>query len=371
MRRRKPWPVALGITGLDVGGAERALVYLLAHLDRTAWQPSVTCLQPRGPLAREIAAMDIPVDSLELRSWRALPAATNRWMTQLRHRRPVLLQTMLFHANVLGRLVGAAVGVPVVNGLRVAERRYHWPHVVDQATHRFATRHVAVSQGVARLAHAAGRIPRTRLVVIPNAVDTARFAHQHPWPNQPPYLVVVLGRLDPQKGHADLLAALALLDDAQRQALRVVFVGEGPTRPALEQAIRDNRLTERVRLVGFSPTPETWLAQASLLVLPSRFEGMPNAVLEAMAAGLPVLATAVEGIAELVVPGQTGWVVPLANPPCLAEGLRQFLANSLAAQRMGAAGQQRVADQFTGPAMARRYEAVWHDVLNGRSWVRR
>src|SRR5688572_3295746 len=116
-----PVRIAFGITDLDVGGAEKALLHLVARLDRTRWTPSVVCLQPAGPLAEPLREVGIAVESLKLRSWSGLPSAWQRWRRHLQKHRPAILQTFLFHANLLGRFVGNCARVPVVvSGVRVS-----------------------------------------------------------------------------------------------------------------------------------------------------------------------------------------------------------------------------------------------------------
>ncbi|MGL5096666.1 MAG: glycosyltransferase, partial [Planctomycetia bacterium] len=337
-----PRPIAFGITDLDVGGAERTLVELVRRLDRNRWSPSVVCLQPctppRGRFAADLTAVGVPVLSLEVNRAGDLPRSLVGWTRELRNRRPVLLQTFLFHANLLGRLAALAAGVShVVTGVRVAERRQgaaRWRGVVDALLDPLTDCHVCVSEAVRSFTHRTTGVPCRRLPVIGNGVDTARADAATAvdrallGATAAQTALVVLGRLDPQKGVATLLAALAELARRRptaRDDVRVTFVGDGPLRASLAAAAETAGVGPMVRDVGWRAEPFAWLKAADGLVLASHWEGMPNAVLEAMAAGKPVVATDVEGVRELVDPDKTGWLAAPRDPHSLADALERFL----------------------------------------------
>lgn len=365
--------IAFGITDLDVGGAERILVELTLRLHQRGWSPQVVCIQPAGPLARVLVDAGIPTQSLEARSLRTIAFAAWRWQRWLRRQKPVLLQTFLFHANLLGRLVGRWAGVPhIVGGIRVAERRFHWPHLLDRCTHWLADGQICVSAGVRDFYAACTGIPRNRLWVIPNGVDRTSLSTNTPldltpWNVLPHHRVLLfLGRLDPQKAPLDLIAALQQLALAVPLAdrVRVFFVGAGPQREEVERAIREAGLENVTKVIGWHPHPGAWIAAADALILPSHWEGMPNVVLEAMAAGRPVIGTAVEGTSDLVIPGETGWLVPPADPARLAKAILEFLSLPDRGQSLGQAGKTRVANFFTLDAMVNHYESLYHQFIS-------
>ena len=197
--------------------------------------------------------------------------------------------------------------------------------------------------------------PRVPIQVIPNGVDATRFAPPPARAWHPPRLLFV-GRVVYQKGLDVLLQALA------RHTARdwhLTIVGDGPSRPALMQQAAALGLQARITWAGWQP-PERmpdFYAQANLFVFPSRHEGMPNAVLEAMAAGLPVVATRIAGNEELVTP-QVGRLVPPDDPAALADALAALLPAAEVRRRMGAAARQRVLQHFTWDAAAQRYAAL-------------
>jgi starch synthase (maltosyl-transferring) len=372
-RSRRPWPdrpvpVALVITDLDVGGAERAMTSLALGLNRRRWSPLVVNLSVEGELAAVIRDAGIPVESLGLRR-RSLARGVVGLAGALRRHRPELAQSFLFHANVLTRLAAPAAGSPwVLGGLRVAEHRKRWHLTLDRLTGRMACGSVCVSQGVMRFSVEQGGLDPDRLTIIPNGVDLARFdvpAASRSALGVPAdaFLALAVGRLDVQKGLRDLMTAI---EDAATDApeLWLAVVGDGPLRGRLEAEVAANPgLSARVRLLGRRDDVPALMRAADLLVHAAHWEGMPNVVLEAMAAGLPVVATAVEGVGELVAPGETGWITPPRDPEALGRAIRQAAADREASRRRGEEGRRRVGGEFSTTRMVERYEALWAAVL--------
>ncbi len=368
-RPDRPVPVALAITDLDVGGAERAMVALATGLDRRRWDPSVVVLGGEGALSAPIRAAGIPVECLDVdprrpdRAIRALARA-------LRRSRPRLVQSFLFHANIAARLAGPLSGNPwVVGGLRVAERQRRWHLTLDRLTGRLATGSVCVSEGVRRFSREVGRLDPDRLAVIPNGVDPAPFdraggvdrASLGVPPGSP--MVLYVGRLDPQKGLNVLLEAAGKVV-AARPDWHLVLVGDGPDRDALRlRAGSIPGLADRIRWLGRRDDVPGLLKAADLLVLPSLWEGMPNAVLEAMAARRAVVASAVEGSEDLVVPGRTGWLVPPGDADALAGALLEAAADGDRLGRFGQAGRARIEAGFTPGRVVEAYDRLWSGVL--------
>lgn len=372
---RRPWPdrpvpLALVITELEVGGAERALVSLATGLDRSRWEPKVLGLGPEGPLAESLRRQGIETDCLGVDRRRPVQAVA-RLASALRTRRPWLVQSFLFHANVAARLAAPLAGWPwVVGGLRVAERQKGWHRALDRATQRLATGSVCVSEGVARFSRDVARLDPERLTVIPNGIDPAPFdgatATDRGSIGVPAgaFLALFVGRLDVQKGAADLIEAASRVVDG-REDWYLAVVGDGPLRQDLREQVRAGgpRLESRIRWLGRREDVPCLLQAADLLVLPSLWEGMPNVVLEAMAARRAVLATRVEGSEDLVVPGRTGWLVEPGRPEGLAEALREAAADRARTRAFGEAGRARVESQFTIGRVIAAYERLWAGIL--------
>jgi starch synthase (maltosyl-transferring) len=372
----RPWPeqpvrIALVITELDIGGAERALASLATRLDRRRWLPRVIALGPEGGLAGEVRQAGVACECLGASRRRPLRALA-RLARALRRFRPELVQSFLFHANIAARLAAPWAGRPwVVGGLRVAERRpgRRWHLVLDRLTERLSAGSVCVSQGVREFSLREARLDPRRLTVIPNGIDAGLFDRAAAVPRaglgipQESRLCVAIGRLDPQKGVADLLAAVESVLP-HRPGWHLALAGDGPCRGwLLDQIETQPALRGRVHWLGPRRDVPGLLKASDLLVLASRWEGMPNVVLEAMAAGLPVVATAVEGSTELVIPGRTGWLVPPRDVEALSRALLEATSEEADRAAMGRAGRHRVEWEFALDRAVGAYEELWARIL--------
>jgi glycosyltransferase involved in cell wall biosynthesis len=173
--------------------------------------------------------------------------------------------------------------------------------------------------------------------------------------------VLTLARLDPQKGLPYLLRAAAMLPDVS-----FIVAGEGADRPSLERDARDLGVSDRVAFVGFRTDTRALLARADVVVLPSLNEGLPLAVLEAMAAARPVVATAVGGTPEIVHDRETGLLVPPADPEALARAIGELLADPPLAHRLAEAGRALVRSRLSTAATARGVVEVYEELLAAR-----
>ena len=295
------------ITELNVGGAEKALTEIalgLAQRDHAVRVLSIGSKPSPGRdgLVHRLAAENVEVEFGGFDHWTAFQRASSWLRASLRARRPDVCQTFLFHANCLGAAAAHRAGVSrILGGLRVAESNWIRSMLERRAIAKME-KLVCVSTKVERFARTELRVPGDRCVVIPNGVDVSRYNQAQPydwtqieWPAESEVALFV-GRLHPQKG-LELIQeqATRLLDGKHR---RLLFVGDGPLRVDLQRWAEG--FGGRVRLLGFQPDPAPYLKASTMLLLPSHYEGMPNVVLEAMAAGLPVVCSRVEGSEELL-----------------------------------------------------------------------
>jgi starch synthase (maltosyl-transferring) len=361
--------VALVITELDVGGAEKALVALATGLDRSRWEPAVIGLGPEGELARPLRDAGIETRCLGVDRRRPFGAIA-RLRRALREVRPVLVQSFLFHANIAARLAAPMVqGSCVLGGLRVAERGKRWHSWLDRATIGMACGSVCVSEGVLTFARDVARLPADRLTIIPNGVDPTPIDRAEPVDRatigvQPDsHLALFVGRLDRQKGVSVLLNAAAIVARA-RPDWHLAIVGEGPEGAGLRKRTdEDILLQNHVHWLGRRDDVPGLLKGVDVVVLPSLWEGMPNVVLEAMAARRAVVATAVEGTTELVGPGRTGWLVAPGDSEGLAAALLDAAGAPDRLAAFGAAGRARVEAHYSPRGVVESYERLWAGVL--------
>jgi glycosyltransferase involved in cell wall biosynthesis len=283
--------------------------------------------------------------------------------------RPAILQTFLHHANIVGRVAGKAARVPViVSGIRVAEKRGGFRLWLDRATAWMVARHVCVSQDVAAFSAARGGLPVSKICVIPNGVDAERLSSAAPADLSqfgiPPAsrTLLFVGRLDPQKGPFVLMAAVR--DLIPRHAdLQVLVVGDGPLRENLQSWVAKENLASRIHFAGRRDDVPSILKAAELFVLPSLWEGLPNVVLEAMAAGIPVVASRVEGISDLLINDRTGLVVPANSSADLAAAIERLLADPQHAQQMAHSAQRIAADGFAWSHVVDKYAECYSELL--------
>jgi glycosyltransferase involved in cell wall biosynthesis len=235
----------------------------------------------------------------------------------------------------------------------------------------FFDKHVAVSAEIADELRSRCRVPAAKVTHIPNGLEATpfveaggeRLAFRHEigarrWA----VVATVIASLD-SKGHGDLLAAVAELV-ADGVDLMLVIAGEGHWgRPVIGKAAAELGIADRVHLLGFRDDVAGVLAGSDVFVLPTPSEGLSIAIMEAMAAALPVVATAVGGNAELVEPGRTGYLVPVGDVAALADALRVLARDPVKRKAMGRAGRSRVTLDFTADKMADRYAALYEELL--------
>lgn len=376
------------VTSSGVGGTELALWQLLRHLDRTRWNPALVSLKPLGEGAARIR--DLGIETLTLGvsdetgpygSFETLLAG-RRLPRLLGGRRFDIVHAFLFRANLLSRLAAPRLGrPPLVNAVRVTpEEESPWMRRVDRWTAPRVARFHLQSEALAAGLRARLGVGRERCAVIPNGIPLAdadaALAAARPGARTAMGLfrtdlaVACVGRLHRQKGLSVLLAAFHALLQTVPTA-RLLLAGDGPERRALEAAVDALRLRPFVRFLGTVPSSWELLAAADLFALPSLWEGMPNALLEAMAAGLPVVATAVGAVPEMVAAGTEGLLVPPGDAAALAQALAGLAADPQGRRELGRMARQRVERDFRIEATVAGVERLYGELLSGQAAARR
>ncbi len=366
---RNRWRIAFVVTELEPGGAERCLTELAVQLDRQWFDVAVWSLAPaprRTLLVERLAMAAVPVTFLGLRHWWHVPKVAFHLRQQLIHRRVDLVQSFLHHSNILASIVAPC---PVVWGIRVAEPRRFRQRCERWLAHRAAAI-VCVSQDVRRYMVDSVGIPQSSLQVIPNGIDVDRLQKKAAAASvsievgAAPYLLFV-GRLDLQKG-IDWLAKLTgpLLSSLPQH--RLVLIGEGPWHNRFLDHV-DDRVRSRVHLLGWRTDVAAWMKHADLLLLPSRWEGMPNVVLEAMAVGCPVLATEAHGLNELLGPMASHQCVPFGQTQQFVRRALDMIENSTVRQQVIQSNRRQVERNFSLPQMVQQYEILYRDILGRKS----
>lgn len=362
--------VALVTNGMVRGGAEVQTVRLAAALRARGDAVRLLSILPTQAFADELAGLDVAVAHAPLPG-RLRGPATVRWGARvLRDWRPDVLVSFVYQANVLGRLAGALAGVPVViSSIRNERFGGRRRELVIRATDRLCTVTTTNSHTAAESLVRRGIVPAGRLRVIPNGLDPCawertaadrRRAREGLGVDCGAFLWLAAGRLEAQKDYPTLLAAFArLVADGADAHLRIA--GQGPLRAELEAFAHRLGVADRVAFLGVRDDMPDLLAAADALALASAWEGLPNIVLEAMAAGRPVVATRVGGTPELVVDGVTGRLVPPGDADALASAMQAVTALPFDARReAGERARAVVRERFTLDRAA----AAWTELID-------
>jgi glycosyltransferase involved in cell wall biosynthesis len=361
----RPARIAFLLPTFDIGGAERVVLRTARGLDPTRFRPHVLALvKGSGRLLSELETARVPATSLATSSAERPQAVWRLWLW-LRRERPDALLTYMFHANQIGRVLGRAAGVKVVIS---SERVVKWETPTRIRVNRLTARLVDIvtTNSAAGIAfwQSALKLPSSRIRLIYNGVDTEVFS---PRPrSDPPLVIGNLSRLHAKNDQSTLLEALSRLNP-HVGSWRCMVAGEGPERDALVRQAKALGLTDRLRFEGHVSTPVAFLQGLDIYVQSSIAEGMPNAVLEAMACGLPCVATDVGGTAELVIDGRTGYLVPARDPAAIAARLGQLLTDPDLRARIAAAGRAHVERTFSLAAMVRATESLLDELLSHKS----
>jgi len=293
----------------------------------------------------------------------------------LRDQQADLLVTHGYKSNFIGRLAARRVGMPLISvsrgwtGENLKVRLYD---ALDKFHLRFMDRIVCVSQGQADRVYRTDVAPG-RVRVIRNGARLDAFADPDPAYREmlrelaggDGPIVLAAGRLSPEKGFHVLVEAARMVADA-----RFILFGDGTERNRLQSLVLELGLDARFRLPGFREDLDALIPWADLVVLPSFTEGLPNVALEASAAGVPVVATAVGGTPEVVEDGVTGFLVPPGDPRSLAEKISLLLDNAPLARQFGEGGRQRMIDHFSFEAQSQAYQKLFAEFLPIRSQTR-
>jgi glycosyltransferase involved in cell wall biosynthesis len=338
--------IAYLIVDLEIGGSERVVERIATRLDRAAFTPAVFSLTTPGPIGIRLARSGVSVLSLGAR--RACdPRAARVLVGALRRFRPHILHAFLFHANMAARLVAPLAGRPAViathRTLVGGAKHWNW----ERLTWPLSDRIVCVSEAVRDHVRREAGVPERRMRVICNGVEALGEVR--------PGKVVATGvRLKAGKGIHDALRAVAGLAPVR-------VSGEGPDRKLLQEFHPDAHFTGAVEDLRWA------LEGAAVFVHASRLgEGMPNTVLEAMACGLPVVATDAGGTREAVVDGETGFLVAPGDVAAIRERVRDLLADRARARRMGRRARERVRELFSVERMVADYADLYRG-LKGNS----
>jgi sugar transferase (PEP-CTERM/EpsH1 system associated) len=359
------------IYSLDIGGVEKLAVTIGASLDRSRFRPAICALDGGGVLADELAALGVPYHVL----WRkgielgVLP----RLYRCFRREDARIVHTHQFAQLLFSFLPAKLCGARIVH----TEHEFFLYRSDPRARRlfrqliRFCPAMTVVGPEVARYYIEELGVPTERVHVIANGVDLRRFdvaraqARARHGLGEDELVYGIVARLEPEKDHGTLLEAFRVLLAGQRRA-RLLIAGDGRLRKELESRARSLGIEGRAMFLGAVTDVSGVLAALDVFVLSSVNEGVPLSVVEAMAAGKPVVATDVGGMRLLVKPGSNGMLVPPADPAALAAAMGSLANDPEKRHEMGARGRQLAAESFSLGTMVDRYQQVYESVLDAR-----
>lgn len=368
-----PRTVAHVVSSFGVGGTERQLVTLLRALDRRRWQPRIICFRKIGGFLGAVQEtgvdpIEVPLGASLLRPQTAFSVA--RVAAELRACGASLVHCHDVYAALLGVPAARLLGIPVIASRR--DLGHHVTRIQRPALNlafRSATVVLTNAATVASQLERDEKIRAGQIAIVPNGLDVRAFdeAARHlaapaPLGDGGPTTVLTVARMTyPAKGHDDILRAAAMV--RRRADVRFVLVGDGPRETALRKLTGELGLDGAVVFLGRRDDVPALLTRADVVCHPSRMEGLPNAVMEAMAAARPIVATAVGGTPELVQHGKHGLLVPPERPEELAAAILELVADPARGARLGAAARARVEESFGVDALVARIDRLYENLI--------
>ncbi len=365
------------ITGIDVGGAEQYLLSILRLINRKRFEVSVSYLRGRGALRSEFEELGIAVSDFSGDWWSAPVRGVRLWRF-IEHGSFDIVHTHLIRATLLGRILARLANVRTVftteHNVSNWRRKYFVVTLMYRWTSTGVKRFFAVSKAVSDRLIEIGRIPPDKVEVLAPGLDLRAFSSRlhgsHPLralvdKHEGPILGCV-ARLDSRKGQSILIEAAAQLRRAYPN-VKVILVGEGETRKAIESQVNKLDLRSSVCLLGTRRDVRELLKDFDVVVLPSLTEGLPVALLEAMAMGSLIVASRVGGIPEAIRDGIEGRLVEPGDPRLLAAAIQEVLTKKSLARKMRVAARIRCRREYDVRTRVRRLEEVYEQFADGAS----
>jgi sugar transferase (PEP-CTERM/EpsH1 system associated) len=348
----------------DCGGLQNGMVNIINRLPAEEFDHTIISLTDSTEFRSRLTE-DIPLVELHKRPGNS-PAYLYRVWKMLRGARFDVLHTRnlpCLEAQLAGLLAGVPARVHGEHGwdvfdLQGTKRRYRW---LRRAFRLVVCRYVVVSRHLQDYLTATIGVHPQRIARIPNGVDAQKFQPLVGGPRADPFVIGSVGRIETVKDYMTLARALALIAREWPVCPQLVLVGEGSERNAIVAYLQAQGLARFCELTGARDDVPDLMRRFSVFVLPSRAEGMSNTILEAMASGLPVIATAVGGNGELVVDGETGFLVPPGDPGAIAARLTYYREHPEVLGRHGRAARERVLREFSLDVMAEGYRRLYHE----------
>ena len=356
------------ITGLKTGGAEMILKNLVKKLDKK-FDPVVVSITPIGEIGKDMLNNGIKVLSLEVkRKWNFL--LIFRLVKIIKQEKPVILHAHLFHANLLGRIINLfykeIINISTIHSIDFGGDFREW---LIKITNKLCDTTVVVSHNVSDMMLKKNIVPKNKIKTIYNGVDLNFFYLQNNSKKHRNYPILLsVGRLAPVKGYIFLIQAIKILKTKYPEMLLIVL-GKGEEMKKLEQQIKNLNLEKNILLLGSKNNVIDYLKICDIFVLSSLWEGMPVAILEAMASGLLIVATKVGGVPELIEDKKSGFLAESENAENLADKIDYVINLSKEKkQEIIKNARQIVENKFSLEKMVAEYEKLYEKLLASRNF---
>lgn len=356
---------------LDKGGAERMVVDLILNLDRSIFEPTLILFKRGGEWLAELTAENIPVIVLEKRK-KIDPSNLFSLLRAIRKIQPHIVHTHLggdYYIYMIAKLAGAPIILSTEHNINSDES--FWRNIIKRINNRTADEIAAVSDAVKNDIILRYRLAAQKISVIKNGVDTAKFLKAAKNQNnklglEPGQKIIfgTMGRLSQQKGHSILIEAWKTV----KPGISCLIAGAGPLEKDLKEKIKEDGLNDRIKLIGPISDPAAFLNSLDAFVFPSLWEGLGLVLLEAGLVGLPIIASKINGITEII-NEETGWPVLAGDAAALAAKIN-WLADNLNEVSVIAKTEKlrkKIISDFSIKDVAIKYQALYHDLLERKN----
>jgi glycosyltransferase involved in cell wall biosynthesis len=372
-----PYRVLHVIDSLDLGGAQVVLLNLIKYADRSRFQIEAASLHGHGVFWDQIRATGVPVSSLSFHHY--FPSYVPGLLWKMLLRRYDVVHCHLLAANIIAKPLAALCGVPVrINHDHCNDKLTDprpWALPADTWTNRFSTHVIAVSESTRAFVEASEHVPTERTSTVHNGIDCETFCPRPELREQArsqwglpadAFVIAGIGRLTYQKNFALFLEVAASVLRQHPEAY-FILAGTGEDEPALRRQASELGIGDRVRFLGFVGDMSTLYPAVDMLLLTSRYEGLPITILEAMAAGIPIVAAKLDGIAEVLADSSEAALVPPGDASAFAARICELIESPARARLYAEAALAKVRAHYSAERMTRDVEQIYLRYLNPSS----
>ena len=362
------------VLSLNTGGLERVVINLLKGMDQNVYNLYLCCLEEPGILIHEAEKIGVKVLTLNKKKAGIDYKSIFNLAKALKEYKIDIVHTHNPGSHFYGAIAGKIAKVPVIINTKHGRNPSYsrWNLIQKKLLSYITDKIVAVSEDARKMAIEIEKIPHRKVTTILNCIDIDKYnvkvdkelKRQELGISKDDFVIGIVARLSPEKDHNTLLDAFRHVLDKSGQNVKLVIVGDGILKEELKQKSRILSITDNTIFLGERHDVPELLATFDLFVLPSLTEGISLTLLEAMSAGLPIVATNVGGNPEIVIDNKSGMIVPPQNINSMANAIIRIMSDKDTAKQMGLAGKIRAQERFSIEAMVSQYEQLYRDILN-------